>query len=262
MKPRQDSVPESKEQGRMNRKNSSNPRLFTLPLLLLLCTLFYYFGELVDWAAWDVLRSNFFYSVHDIHRLLFLAPIIYAAYFFGIKATVIVVIIMLMTFLPRALFISPYPDPLVRMILFTLIAGTIGLLVAITRRESERRKSLEILLRDERDRLTDILERMADGVIIIGPDYKIRFMNSSMVRVFGKYDGSTCYELLHGLEEPCQRICRLPVVLEGSVERWNYEFPDGRIYEVHASPFKDSDGITCQLTSFRDITHRSKTKIY
>ena len=100
----------------------------------------------------DFLRINFLYSIHDIHRLLFLVPIIYAAYYYGMRATVIITIIALMTFLPRALFISPYPDPLLRMILFTAAAGTIGWLVAAVRRESEQRKKLESMLMNKRDR--------------------------------------------------------------------------------------------------------------
>ncbi len=257
MKSQQDSKPDSTGQGRMNNTGKNAARLFILPLLLLFCILFYYFGELVDWASWNALRNSFFYSVHDIHRLLFLIPIIYAGYIYGTRATIIVTIIALMTFLPRALFISPYPDPLLRMILFTVISGTMGYLVAMVRRETERRSHLEVRLRNERNKLMDILERMEDGVMIIAPDYRIRFMNSSMTRDFGANTDSFCYRLLHGRDEPCQGICRLPAVLEGSVERWNYEFPDGRTYEVHASSYKDSDGVTCQLTSFRNITHRS-----
>ena len=66
------------KQGRMDKMNRTTFRLFILPLLLVFCTLFYYFGELVEWAAWDALRSNFFYGIHDVHRLLFLMPIAYA----------------------------------------------------------------------------------------------------------------------------------------------------------------------------------------
>jgi hypothetical protein len=66
----------SLKRGKMDKRNKASFRLFILPLLLVVCTLFYYFGELVDWAAWDTLRSNFFYGVHGIHRLLFLAPIV------------------------------------------------------------------------------------------------------------------------------------------------------------------------------------------
>ncbi len=233
---------------------------YILFLMWGLSTLFYYFGELVDFAGWEALRWDFFYSVHDAHRLLFLAPIIYAAYVFGVKATVMITIISLMTFLPRGLFISPYPDPLARMLVFTLIAGIMGYLTAIVRRESERRTRLETLLRSERDKLVGILERMEDGVLIVSPDYQIRYMNASMIKDFGDGVGSHCYECLRGLSEPCRDICRLPDVRNGKIERWEYCFPDGRVYEVLASPYRDNDGVVCQLTTFRNIGQRKKTE--
>ncbi|MCK4723467.1 MAG: hypothetical protein KAT75_09185, partial [Dehalococcoidia bacterium] len=43
-------------------------------------------------------------------------------------------------------------------------------------------------------------------------------------------------------------------------ERWEYNFPDGRTYEVVASPFVDSDGEVCQLASFRNITQRKQVE--
>ena len=118
-----------------------SPNAFSFYLLFLMwaiLTLFYYFGELVDLARWEALRWQFFYSVHDVHRLLFLAPIIYAAYVFGVKASIIITVISLMTFLPRAFFISPYPDALVRMLIFILVGGTIGYFTAILRRAQRR----------------------------------------------------------------------------------------------------------------------------
>ena len=122
---------------------SSNIKLLILPLLLVVCTLFYYFGELVDWAAWDSLRNNFFYGIHDVHRLLFLAPIVYAGYTARIKGAIIITLVSFVIFLPRAFFISPYPDPLLRMIIFTLFAGVIGYLVARLRNEKDKYRKLE-----------------------------------------------------------------------------------------------------------------------
>ncbi len=231
---------------------------YALFLMWAVFTLFYYFGELVELAHWEALRWQFFYSVHDVHRLLFLAPIIYAAYVFGVRATVIITIISLMTFLPRALFVSPFPDPLARAVVFALIAGAIGCLTAIVRRESERRTHLEALLTGERDKVLGILERMQDGVLIVGPDYRIRYMNASMIRDFGEGVSSSCYKFLHGLDEPCPQSCQLPTVLRGKIQRWEYNFPDGRTYEVLASPYRDSDGIVCQLTTFRNTTQRKE----
>ncbi len=233
-------------------------RLFTLPLLLIFCTLFYYFGELVDWVAWEALRKEFFYGIHDIHRLLFLAPIIYAGYVGRVKGAVIVTLLSFAIFLPRAFFISPFPDPILRTVLFTIIAGVIGSLTGIIRNESERRRYLDTLLRSERDKLLGILERMEDGVLITAPDYRIRFVNPSMIRDFGEGVGSHCYEHLHNFDTPCPQVCKLPNVINGAVERWEYTFPDGRTYEVLASPYLDSDGVVCQLAIFRNITQRKE----
>ena len=74
-------------------------RPFILFFLLVLCTLLYYFGELVDWAAWDALRNEFFYSIHDVHRLFFLAPIIYAGYVDRIKGALIITLVTLVILL-------------------------------------------------------------------------------------------------------------------------------------------------------------------
>ena len=101
--------------------------------------------------------------------------------------------------------------------------------------------------------LLGILERMQDGVVIIGPDYRVRFANATMAREFGVSVGSTCYESIYDRESPCPEICRLKSVLGGSVERWQYVFPDGRSYEIVASSFLDYDGTVCSLAQYRDI---------
>ena len=255
---KQRNIRASSNRAREDEISKSNLRLFILPLLLVFCTLFYYFGELVDWAAWEALRLKFFYGIHDIHRLLFLAPIVYAGYIGRVKGAVIITLVSFMIFLPRAFLISPYPDPLLRMVFFTIVAGTIGVLTGTIRNKSERQTQLETLLESERDKCFGILERMADGVIITGPDYKVRFVNPSMIRDFGDGVGSYCYKYLHNLDSPCKQVCKLPTVIDGETARWEYTFPDGRTYEVMASPYIDSDGVVCQLATFRNITHRKR----
>ena len=226
-----------------------------------ICTLFYYLGELVDFAGWASVRWDFLYTVHDFHRLLFLVPIIYAGYSFRVKGAVVVTVAALVVFLPRALIISAFPDPIPRVALFIVIAGTMGSLTGMVRNEAQRRSRLEAVVRQERNKLLGILDGMRDGVFIVGPDYRIRFANPSMVREFGRGTGSCCYEYLHNFDSPCDEICRLPVVIGGAVERWEYTFPDGRTYEVLASPFVDSDGVTCQLSILRNITQRKQVEL-
>ena len=232
----------------------------TLPSLFMLCCLFYYFGELVDFAGWEALRWDFWYGVHDVHRLMFLAPILSAAYVYRVKGAVIVTIATFFILLPRALSVSPYPDPMLRTVLFILAAGMMGALTGVARNGIERQRSLEAQGRAERDKLFSMLETMDDGVCIIDRNYKIRYMNSRMAKGFGEGVGLYCYELMHGFDSPCGQMCRHTEVMEGGTVRWEYAFPDGRTYEVVASPFVDSDEELCQLATLRNITERKEVE--
>jgi len=142
------------------------------------------------------------------------------------------------------------------MLLFTVFAGAIGVMTGIIRDQLERSRKLEAEVRSERSRLLGIIDRIEDGVLIIGPDYRIRFANLAMRRNLGEGFDSFCYEYLQNLDPSCKTICKMPNVIQGTVERWLYCFPDGRTSEVVASPYVDADGIVCQLSVFRDVTHK------
>jgi len=240
-----------------DKMNKATYRLFIMPLLIIFCTLFYYFGELVEWAEWDALRKEFFYGIHDVHRLLFLVPIIYAGYTAGVKGALIITLVALVIFLPRAFFISPYPDSLLRMLLFTFFAGAIGCLVGALRNQMARCQRLEAQATTERDKLLRIVDSMADGVVITGPDYRIRFMNSKMADTFGEGTGLTCYKHLRNVAAPCQQECHIPDVINNAeIGKWQCSFPEGNTYEVVAAPYVDADGTVCQISIFRDISRR------
>jgi len=232
-----------------------------LTFLFVYYALLYYFGEIVDLAGWESLRWDFFFGIHDVHRLFFIIPVIYAGYCFRVKGAIITTLAAFIVFLPRALYISPFTDPLIRAVLFSVIAGTTGVLTGIARNEYERRRHLEGVIRSERDKLLGILEKIEEGVIIVGLDHRIRFINSSMIREFGEVTDVSCYEYLYDSNTPCNQNCKLSSVLSGNTESWEYNFPDGRTYEVLAVPYVDSDGVLCQLATFRNITQRKKVEL-
>jgi len=141
------------------------------------------------------------------------------------------------------------------MLLFTVFAGAIGVMTGIVRDQLERSRKLEAEVRSERSKLLELINNMEDGVLIIGPDYRIRFANLAMRRNFGEGFDSFCYEYLQNLDQSCKSVCKMPNVIQGTLERWIYCFPDGRTCEVVASPYVDTDGTVCQLSVFRDVTH-------
>ena len=82
-------------------------------------------------------------------------------------------------------------------------------------------------------------------------------MNPSMEREFGNGIGEKCYEFLKELKEPCSPSCRI-INPDSSPERRDYSFNDGRTYDVILSPYIDTDGVICQLATFRNISQRKK----
>jgi DNA-binding winged helix-turn-helix (wHTH) protein len=102
-----------------------------LVALFATCTIFYYLGQAIILFDWQVPRWEFLYTVHDVHRLLFLIPIMWASYYLGMKRAIIVALASFAVFLPRALLISAFPDALQRAMFDGVIELAVGSLVAI-----------------------------------------------------------------------------------------------------------------------------------
>jgi signal transduction histidine kinase len=107
-----------------------NPHLWYITTIMIACTIFYYLDTILKLIGWPRLQWEVLYTVHDLHRLLFFIPVVYAAYIFRVKGAIVTTLISMLIFLPRAISISPYPEPILRPMVFVIILGGVGILVS------------------------------------------------------------------------------------------------------------------------------------
>jgi len=157
-----------------------NLHIYVITALILILSLTYY----ADYfnLSWLPLFDRFFGSedLHDLHRVLFLIPMLYSATIFRFRGAVVISVIVLGVFLPRAIFISPNPDAELRTVIFVLIASlaTILLGIEVVRRERERKISSELiiahldlkdstkLIRASETRYRDLFNSASDAILI------------------------------------------------------------------------------------------------
>jgi len=122
-----------------------SPHFWIIAVLMAGGTLNYYIDQ-TPLVSVPPFNHSFFTSVHDLHRTLFFIPIIYAALVFRVRGSLIASFAFLGVVLPRALLFSPYPDPLLRPLLFFALATLATLLIAtqLNRIERERRARAEL----------------------------------------------------------------------------------------------------------------------
>jgi len=114
-----------------------SPHFWIITALMAVLTLLYYAGHTPLAHFGGFLTCTY---PHDIHRALFLFPIIYAAVAFRGRGALSTSLLFLCVVLPRPFFCSPYADPLVRSLLFVIFAALLSLLIAtqLNRLESEK----------------------------------------------------------------------------------------------------------------------------
>jgi len=181
---------------------------YVLLTLFIACTVFYYFGELVTLFGWEALRWEIFYTVHDLHRMIFLAPILYSSYYYRLRGALLANVISLLIFLPRAFLVSPYPDATLRMVAFVILAIAISMLTALTFNERDKRNKLTEALRQSEEKTKRIsaewqttFDSITDLVSIQDKNFNLVRVNKAYADTFQKKPeelaGRYCYEVVH-----------------------------------------------------------------
>ena len=106
---------------------------------------------------------SFFTGVHDMNRALFIIPLIYSALVFRVRGIIIISLIFLVAVLPRALFISPYPDPLLRALTSVVFSALVSLAIAIVLNRFEKEMKTRIELDSAYQKLSEYTQRLKDN---------------------------------------------------------------------------------------------------
>ena len=128
--------------GNQVSRGVQSPHFWVIAALMAVLTLIYYAGYTPLAQAGGFFSNDF---PHDLHRTLFLIPMIYAALTFRVRGALGASLVFLCVVLPRT-FYSPYADPLIRPLLFALFTAFLGVLTAmlIDRGEKEEKAHAEL----------------------------------------------------------------------------------------------------------------------
>jgi len=116
-------------------------------------------------------------------------------------------------------------------------------------------KQREEALRESEEKYRSMMEAMKDPVYICSSDYRVEYMNPTMIRRTGRDAiGEHCFKVLHGLDEKC------PWCMHDRAEQGEYleseivSPKDNRSYHVSQSSIVHEDGSISKVTVFRDTT--------
>ena len=126
-----------------------SPHLWVIVALMAVLTLVYYAGHT------PLARFGAFFTdayLHDLHRILFLVPVIYAALTFRVWGAIGTSLAFLCVVLPRT-FYSPYADPLLRPLIFVLFTALVGLLTAVLMDRIDEEREIVRRLKESQDQL-------------------------------------------------------------------------------------------------------------
>jgi len=122
------------------------PGFWLILALLVLITLPHYEAAFEHPTLLTQMMSNLGLGRHAFERILYLAPIVWAGFLFGLRGAVITSLAALACMLPRAIFTSPYPtDALFETSAVFIIGNVLAISFHALRKERERRIHLAAL---------------------------------------------------------------------------------------------------------------------
>jgi len=136
-----------------------SPHFWIIAALMAVLTLVYYAGYTPLAHLGGFFTDAF---PHDLHRTLFLIPVIYAAITFRVRGALVASFVCLCAVLPRT-FYSPYTDPLVRPLLLVLFTALLGVLTALLIDQVEKEEKAHAELNIAHQELNTYVQQLKES---------------------------------------------------------------------------------------------------
>jgi PAS domain S-box-containing protein len=169
-----------------------NRHIWIIAVLMVVFTISYYAEQIG--IAWFPFGERFLANeyAHDVYRSLFLVPMVYTAIVFRFRGAILVSIIVFIIVLPRGIYYSPNPDPVLRPLVFIIVAGLAAIALGLERdRRIRETKALEDLLlstdllQASRTRYKDLFDSATDAIIIRDLKGNIFEVNKAATEITG-----------------------------------------------------------------------------
>jgi signal transduction histidine kinase len=199
----------------------SNKHLWYIAAIMVFCTLFYYLpdiGGALGWTSVETTLGNLHdFAGIDFPGIVFFAPVVYAAYIYGVIPAVLAAFMAMFILIPHVILADQYPSTLLKPAAFFIIFSAVGVVVAMLRRsELERRltmKEMKCLYNiGNATRESNSIDEFLEKVINLVPQ-AMQFADETSVRIvfrnreytgpdFQKTPSKITENLVVGDEEP------------------------------------------------------------
>jgi len=126
-------------------------------------------------------------------------------------------------------------------------------------------KNSEIALEESNYNLQqylDAIDKINIGLFVVDNDYRIRYMNNTMINWFGNQTDKICYSSVAKLDKACP-YCKLKeVIVENKKVIYEPETPDGQSFDIVATSIRNSDGTISKMEVIRNVTDSKNAQKY